>query len=61
VVDEIDLSVCTGKAGGPIRIRASDDVEVKGVEVSITDSNGTVLERGPATNVFPLASATTFQ
>lgn len=50
-VDEIDLSSYTGKAGEAIRIRASDDFEVTGIEVSITDSNGAVLERGPAARV----------
>lgn len=49
VVDEIDLSAYTGKAGERIRIRASDDFEVAGVEVDIRDINGTVLERGAAT------------
>jgi hypothetical protein len=48
-VDEIDLSGYTGKAGETIRITASDDFEVTGVAVSITDAGGTVLENGPAT------------
>jgi hypothetical protein len=47
-VDEIDLSGYTGRAGERIRIRASDDFEVTGVEVGITDANGAALERGPA-------------
>jgi hypothetical protein len=48
-VEEIDLSGYTGKSSETIRVTASDDFEVTGVEVAITDSNGTVLERGPAT------------
>jgi hypothetical protein len=48
-VDEIDLSAYTGKTGEPICIRASDDFEVAGVEVSLTDAGGRVLERGTAT------------
>jgi hypothetical protein len=48
VVDEIDLSGYTGKAGETIRIQAHDDFEVTGVEVAITDSNGAVLEQGAA-------------
>lgn len=50
-VDEIDVSGYTGKAGETIRVRASDDFAVTGVEVSITDSNGSVLEKGTATLV----------
>ncbi len=48
-VEEIDLSGYTGKAGETIRITASDDFEVAGVEVGITAADGTVLEQGPAT------------
>ena len=47
-VDEIDLSAYTGKAAEVIRIRASDDVEVKGVTVTIRAQGGEVLEEGPA-------------
>lgn len=47
-VDEVDLSAYTGKSGEPVRIRASDDFEGAGVEVSLTDAGGTVLERGAA-------------
>ena len=50
-VDEIDLSGYTGNVGETIRIRASDDFEVTGVEVGITGAGGAVLERGPATAV----------
>ncbi len=48
-VDQIDLSGYTGQAGETIRITASDDFEVTGVAVSITDAGGTVLEQGAAT------------
>lgn len=47
-VDEIDIAGYTGKAGETIRIRASDDFEVIGVGVRITDSGGAVLEQGGA-------------
>jgi hypothetical protein len=47
-IKEIDLSAWTGQAGESISIHAIDDVEVKLVNVEITDENGTVLERGPA-------------
>ena len=48
-VDWIDLSGYTGQAGETIQITASDDFEVTGVAVSITDAAGAVLEHGPAT------------
>ena len=48
-VEQIDLSGYTGQAGETIRITASDDFEVTGVAVSITDAGGTVLEQGAAT------------
>ena len=48
VVADMDLSAYAGRAGGTIRIVASDDFELKGVEVSIRDTNGTVLEHGLA-------------
>jgi hypothetical protein len=47
-VDEIDLSAYTGKAAEVIRVRASDDMEVKGVTVEIRKQDGTLLEGGPA-------------
>jgi len=49
VVDQIDLSTYTGKAGETIRITASDDFAVAGVEVTIHDTGGAVLEQGAAT------------
>jgi hypothetical protein len=48
VVDEIDLSTYGGKTGDKIRIRASDDIEVKGVTVEIRAQAGAVLEQGAA-------------
>lgn len=47
-VDEIDLSVYTGKTGDVIRIHASDDVQVSGVAVKITKQDGTTQEEGAA-------------
>jgi hypothetical protein len=47
-VDEIDLSGYTGKAAEPIRVRASDDLEVTAVSVVIRAQSGEVLERGAA-------------
>jgi hypothetical protein len=49
LVDQIDLSTYTGKAGESIRITASDDFAVAGVEVTIHDTGGAVLEQGAAT------------
>jgi hypothetical protein len=48
IVQEVDLSSYTGKVGEQITIRAVDDVEVKGVAVTIRDNGGTVLEQGAA-------------
>src|SRR5690606_18901039 len=47
-IDEVDVSAYTATAGDPIVIRASDDFEVTRVEVSLTDTDGTVLEEGEA-------------
>jgi hypothetical protein len=47
-VDEIDLSAYSGKTGEKINVRASDDVEVKGVTVAIRAQGGAVLEEGAA-------------
>lgn len=49
-VQEIDVEGWHGAVGDVIRIRAVDDVQVTQVTVLITDTNGTVLEQGPATN-----------
>jgi hypothetical protein len=48
---ELDVTAWNGQAGQPIRIRATDDVQVMQVFVVISDGNGTVLEQGAA---FPL-------
>jgi hypothetical protein len=45
-IDEIDLSVYTGKTGDIIGVHASDDMEVKGVTVCIRAQGGAVLEEG---------------
>src|SRR4051794_19469629 len=47
-VDEVDLSSYSGKIGEVIHVRASDDVEVKGVTVTIRAQGGAVLEEGVA-------------
>lgn len=49
VVDEIDVSAYAGAIGDPVVVRAHDDVEVVGVQVTLTDAAGTELETGPAT------------
>jgi hypothetical protein len=46
--DTIDLSSYTGKAAEKIRIRASDDVGVEAVSVTIRKQNGDVVETGDA-------------
>ena len=56
IVDEIDLSGYTGKIGDKIGVRASDDVEVHGVSVTIREQGGAVIEEGDA--VFSQATAT---
>jgi len=45
---DVDLSAWNGQAGQVIRIKAMDDVKVKGVSVVITDANGVLLEQGEA-------------
>ncbi len=49
VVDEVDLSGYTGATGGTIRIQAHDDFKVTGVAVRILNTDGSVVEEGPAT------------
>lgn len=51
VIDEIDISAYTGKAGETIHVRASDDFEVTGVIVAVHDTSGAVLEQGAAVAV----------
>ncbi|MHB8523842.1 MAG: hypothetical protein ACYDH9_24225 [Limisphaerales bacterium] len=48
VVEAIDLSRYTGKAGETIRVVASDDFEVKDVAVRFLATDGTAIEEGPA-------------
>ena len=47
-VDEIDMREYNGQAGGKILIRASDDFEVKGVDVVISGPTGEEIEKGAA-------------
>lgn len=47
-VDEVDLSGYGGAPGDVINIIASDDFEVAGVQVSLADSDGALLEEGAA-------------
>jgi hypothetical protein len=48
-VDEIDLTGYTGRPGGTIVVRASDDFEVVQVSLVIRAGDGTLVEQGPAT------------
>jgi hypothetical protein len=48
VIREVDLSEYTGKVGDTIDIRATDDVEVKGVGLTILDQGGAKVEEGAA-------------
>jgi hypothetical protein len=47
-VDQVDVSGYHGAAGDAIAVRASDDVGVVSVRVSLTRANGTPIETGPA-------------
>ena len=47
-IDEVDVSEYGGAQGDIVRIQAHDDFEVTQVRVSITDSEGNVLESGDA-------------
>jgi len=49
VVDEIDLSGYTARTEETIRVLASDDFQVTGVEVRIARGEGKILEEGEAT------------
>ena len=51
VVDEIDVSVYHRRAGDLVRIIASDDIEVTGVDVAIHTAAGALVEQGHATSV----------
>ena len=48
-VDEVDLSAYAGRVGDTIAIRAHDDFEVTGVDVSVTQADGSAVEAGAAT------------
>jgi hypothetical protein len=52
-VDEVDLSGYTGAVGDKIVIRASDDFDVVGVSVSLTDADGNPIESGEAVETPP--------
>jgi len=52
-VDEVDLSGYAGQAGDEIVIRASDDFDVTGVSVALTDAEGNAIEEGVATESPP--------
>lgn len=47
-VQTLDLSGYTGQSGERIRIVATDDVEVVGVQIRITDAGGALVEEGQA-------------
>ncbi len=47
-IETIDLSNYTGKVGDTITIRATDDFMVTGVTVSISEADGTLVEKGAA-------------
>jgi hypothetical protein len=47
-IHEIDLSTYNGVIGDEIGITASDDFEVTGVQVSLTDGDGNPIENGAA-------------
>jgi hypothetical protein len=48
VIEEIDVSSYTGKAGSVIRIKATDNFKVASVLVKIADADGTQIEVGEA-------------
>ncbi len=47
-IDTVDLSNYMGKVGDTITIRATDDFMVTGVTISISDADGTLVEKGAA-------------
>jgi hypothetical protein len=47
-IGDVDTAAYTGQAGQLIRIKATDDFEVAGVQVKITSAAGIVVEYGPA-------------
>jgi hypothetical protein len=50
VIMEVSLDQYQGQPGDAIRILASDDFCVAGVQVAITNGNGEAVESGPAVN-----------
>jgi hypothetical protein len=58
-VTVVDVSAYKGVAGDLIKVVAIDDFKVTGVEVIITDTNGTLIEQGQA--VLPADSADQWQ
>ena len=47
-IKEVDLSNYTGEVGSTIRVKATDDFEVAGVQVKIANADGTLVEVGSA-------------
>jgi len=47
-VDEVDVSGYTGAVGDELVIRASDDFDVVGLDVALTDAEGNPIESGAA-------------
>ena len=47
-IDEIDLTGYAGQVGDSIRVRATDDFKVVEVQVSIVNSDGSLVEQGSA-------------
>jgi len=52
-VDEVDLSGYSGQVGDSIVILASDDFDVTGVRVAVTNAAGQAIEEGAATETPP--------
>jgi len=52
-VGEVDLSAYAGAVGDVIAVRASDDFDVTGVSVTLTDAGGAALESGQAVETPP--------
>ena len=47
-LDEIDLKEYSGAVGETIRVRVTDDFRVEQVQVSIVNSDGSLVEQGDA-------------
>lgn len=47
-IKEVDVSEYTGNPGNTIKMRITDDFMVKNVEVTITNEDGTLVEKGEA-------------